>query len=78
MAFGCPVLASTAGAVRETCGDAALYFAPDDVGSLAALMSAQLKLGKPSPAAQDRQRRHAARFTWQASARRLLETIATL
>lgn len=35
MACGCPVLASTADAVRETCGDAALYFDPDDAAGLA-------------------------------------------
>lgn len=38
MANDCPVLASTAEAVRETCGDAAEYFDPDDDATLATLM----------------------------------------
>ncbi|BBL72983.1 glycosyltransferase family 4 protein [Methylomagnum ishizawai] len=35
MACGCPVLASTAPAVREVCGDAALYFDPNRPDQLA-------------------------------------------
>ena len=35
MASGCPVLASTTPALREVCGDAALYFDPRDPGALA-------------------------------------------
>lgn len=35
MASGCPVVASTAPALREVCGDAALYFDPRDPGALA-------------------------------------------
>lgn len=35
MACGCPVLASTAPAVAETCGDAALAFDPQDADALA-------------------------------------------
>ena len=36
MACGCPVIASTASALREVCGDAALYFDPQDPRALAA------------------------------------------
>ena len=39
MAQGCPVIASTAGAVLEVCGDAALHFDPDNVYGLTDLMS---------------------------------------
>ena len=42
MANDCPVLASTADAVRETCGDAADYFDPRDDAALASLMRAAL------------------------------------
>ena len=38
MAQGCPVLASTAGAVIEVCAGAALHFAPDDASALTVLM----------------------------------------
>ena len=40
MACGCPVLASTADAVVETCGDAALSFDPDDPAGLASCIRA--------------------------------------
>jgi glycosyltransferase involved in cell wall biosynthesis len=42
MSNDCPVLASTAEAVREVCGDAVDYFAPHDDQALAELMAAAL------------------------------------
>ena len=39
MASGCPVIASTAPAVREVCGDAALYFTPTRPEELADRLS---------------------------------------
>ncbi len=42
MAQGCPVLASTAPAVVEVCGGAALHFHPDDADGLATLMRRML------------------------------------
>jgi glycosyltransferase involved in cell wall biosynthesis len=36
MSCGCPVIASTAPALREVCGDAALYFDPHEPQALAA------------------------------------------
>lgn len=38
MASGCPVVASSAGAIPEVCGDAAVYFRPDDPLELARLI----------------------------------------
>lgn len=38
MANGCPVLAARAASMPEVCGDAALYFDPDDPASLAQLL----------------------------------------
>src|SRR5690606_32855108 len=38
MALGCPVICSNAAALPETCGDAALYFEPDDFRQLARLI----------------------------------------
>lgn len=78
MAFGSPVLASRAGAVVETCADAASYFDAHDTETLAGLMRDRLDDGRPSQGIQDRQRRHAARFTWESSARRLLEAISQI
>ncbi len=38
MANGCPVLAARAASIPEVCGDAALYFDPNDPASLAAVL----------------------------------------
>ena len=35
MAYGCPVIASSAASIPEICGDAALFFNPDNVNDLA-------------------------------------------
>lgn len=78
MAFGSPVIASTADAVCETCGDAASYFPPHDADRLAALMAERLDAGPFSAEQRALQKARAAKFTWEASARGLLETIATL
>ncbi|MBM6490417.1 glycosyltransferase, partial [Enterobacter hormaechei] len=45
MLFGCPVIASTANAVRETCGDAAAYFDATDADALRALLQERLATG---------------------------------
>jgi glycosyltransferase involved in cell wall biosynthesis len=78
MAFGCPVLASTAEAVRETCGDAASYFAPNDADGLADLMVARLQSGPLSQEQRERQRARAAQFTWRRSAQRLLNAVPSI
>ena len=68
MASGCPVIASTAPALREVCGDAALYFDPARPDELATL------LRRLFGDAALRERLRAAgvqrlgRFSWQAAA----------
>lgn len=73
MVRGCPVIASDIPAVREACGDAALYFDPTDPAGLAAAMRALVAEG---PEADARRRQHgrdrATAFTWEDSARRLI------
>jgi glycosyltransferase involved in cell wall biosynthesis len=69
MANDCPVLASTAEAVRETCGDAAEYFNPRDDEALAALMRAAVDdtgAWRAHRIAAGRAR--LARFSWRESA----------
>lgn len=44
MALGCPVAASDIAPVRETCGEAALYFDPHDEAAIAAALQALLAL----------------------------------
>lgn len=77
MAFGCPVIASTAGAVVETCADAATYFDPADAATLATLM-AQRIAGQPALSElRPKQKARLARYSWDASARKLLAAIAS-
>jgi glycosyltransferase involved in cell wall biosynthesis len=67
MACGCPVAASNAGAIPEVAGDAAVLFDATDVDAMASAMleadSRREELQKLGPA-------HAARFTWDETARR--------
>ena len=68
MACGCPVIASTAPALREVCGDAALYFDPARPDELAAHLRAVFA----DATLRDRLRaaglRRLERYSWQASA----------
>lgn len=73
MLFGCPVIASTADAVRETCGDAAAYFDPGDADALCHRLLERLAAGRISDEERDRQRARIAAFSWQKSAGRLLQ-----
>jgi glycosyltransferase involved in cell wall biosynthesis len=75
MAHGCPVLAARAASIPEVCGDAALYFDPNDPADLAQLL--QRVLDEPwlrqalaEPAAQRLQR-----YSWRANAQILLDLL---
>ncbi|MDP4021783.1 glycosyltransferase family 1 protein [Methylobacterium sp. NEAU 140] len=76
MTCGCPVIASTASAVREVCGDAAAYFDPHDAAALAGLMRARLDAGPPDAALRARQDARVAAYAWDRSARSLLALLA--
>ena len=68
MACGCPVIASTAPALREVCGDAALYFDPAHPVELAArlrMLFADAGLREQLRAAGVQRLAH---YSWQASA----------
>lgn len=75
MACGCAVLASNAGALPETCGEAAAYCDPRDVqawiASIKQLMATPRKLNAMRAAG----RAQALRFRWDVSAARLLRII---
>ena len=67
MASGCPVAASSVGALPEVCGDAAILFDPEDVHAMEnAVREALSRADELSEAGLAR----AARFTWEESARR--------
>lgn len=76
MTFGCPVIASTAEAVREVCADAAVYFDPHDADTLANLMRARLEAGPPDDALRERQDARVRAYAWDRSARLLLDRLA--
>ncbi|MFZ4551238.1 MAG: glycosyltransferase family 4 protein [Aquabacterium sp.] len=69
MSCGCPVLASTAEAVTEVCGDAAIYFDPHDPEELAA----RIKTFFANPELRDRLinagLQRAAQYSWAEAAR---------
>jgi glycosyltransferase involved in cell wall biosynthesis len=78
MAQGCPVLASTAGAVVEVCGGAALHFHPDDAAELERLMHQILDV--PSLGAKLRKRglSRPGHYTWATSASSVISGLATM
>jgi glycosyltransferase involved in cell wall biosynthesis len=72
MLFGCPVIATTADAVRETCGDAATYFDPLDAGNLCQRMLERVAAGTISDDERRRQKLRLATYSWSKSASDLL------
>jgi len=76
MLFGCPVIASTADAVMETCGEAAAYFSATDAEALKQLMLERLAIGAISDHERSKQQDRLALYSWQKSAQALLEHLA--
>jgi glycosyltransferase involved in cell wall biosynthesis len=76
MFVGCPAVVAPCGALPEVCGDAALYVAPDDgegwAKAIADLATDNVLRDGLAGAGRNR----AAQFTWDVSARRLLEVIS--
>jgi glycosyltransferase involved in cell wall biosynthesis len=69
MRFGCPVVASDIPALREICGDAALYANPRQPADIARRIGRLLKDAKLRAAIRERGLRRAALFTWDRCAR---------
>jgi glycosyltransferase involved in cell wall biosynthesis len=76
MFFACPVIASSADAVRETCNDAAVYFDPLNADQLSARMRERIELGRISPVEQEKQRQRLMTYSWAKSAAAMLEFLA--
>jgi glycosyltransferase involved in cell wall biosynthesis len=74
-ALGCPVVCSAAASLPEVCGDGALYFDPDDPGTLVA----QLDRLESDPDLADELRRrgfaNSRRFSWNASAQKVVDWV---
>lgn len=76
MSFGCPVIASTAEAVVETCGDAATYFDPRSVDELRSCMLSRLAAGPITRDEREKQNRRLTIYSWRNSADAMLRFIA--
>ena len=76
MQFGCPVVVSDIGALRERCGDAADYCDPDDVADIAAAV--RRVIGDPARAATlvERGFERARLFSWRSQAKIILDSLA--
>ncbi len=78
MLLGCPVLSSNIEPAQEVCGDAALYFDPNDAKDI--VRSITHLAGKPGLRAEMIARGHvrAAAFSWDRSALALLDAVSGL
>ena len=78
MACGCPVLASTAEAVRETCGDAALYFDPRDAAALAMAIDRLSNAPALADTLRERALARLAIYSWERNARLHFDLLSEL
>lgn len=78
MACGCPVLASRGGAVEEICGDAALYFSPDDSRSMIEAVELIVDDERLASRLRGRGVERAASFRWDTSAQVLAGVVRGL
>jgi len=74
--FGTPVVGSTAGAMPEIGGEGGLYCSPDDIEGLAAALERLLTDADEWRRLSERARANAARFTWAACSRPLVDLFA--
>jgi glycosyltransferase involved in cell wall biosynthesis len=75
MASGCPVIVSDIPALRERCGDAALYCDPHDLDSIIAQTERMMDDAALRRKLQDLGRQRAKTFTWEHCARQTLELL---
>lgn len=78
MTQGCPVLAADVPAVREACGEAALYFDPRDRGGLEEAMRRVMDADSDALGLAEKGRANLARFSWDKSAETLLATLSEM
>ena len=75
MMLGCPAIAAPCGALPEVCGDAALWADAHDADQWARQILRLCNDDELRRVMQSRGQAHAAYFTWERSARCLLETV---
>jgi glycosyltransferase involved in cell wall biosynthesis len=75
MAAGVPAVVSRRASLPEVCGDAALYFEPDDAAMLARHLESVAQDATLRRDLATRGRERAQRFTWDATARGTLAAL---
>jgi glycosyltransferase involved in cell wall biosynthesis len=78
MVCGCPVAAASAAALPEVCADAALFFDPESLESIGEAMSSLITDADLRARLRQRGLEHAATFTWDGAAQRLLQSLRAL
>lgn len=72
MSFGCPALVSRIPSLTERCGEAAIYFAPEDQAQIAAAIRGVMDDPARWRDYSERARAQAARYSWRAQAEGLI------
>lgn len=75
MSCGCPVAAARAASIPEVCGDAVLYFDPNSTTSIAEALRRLTEDDELRATLSRQGRRHAGRYSWDASAAQLLRQL---
>ncbi|SFO11114.1 glycosyltransferase family 1 protein [Sphingomonas sp. OK281] len=78
MRLGCPVIATTGGAVPEICGDAVLYADPADQSAWRAALAKIVSDAGLRQSLRDQGLERAASYTWRGAAIQMLEVISEL
>lgn len=78
MHFGCPVICSRSASVPEVAGDAALYCNALDVDDIAACLRRIMEEDTLRRTLIEKGKKQVARFTWTASAKRMLDLASTV
>jgi glycosyltransferase involved in cell wall biosynthesis len=78
MAFGCPVIVSDIPALRERCGDAAIYCDPHDADSIAQAITRVMEDKELRCRLREMGYQRAASYTWKACAFETLDLIEKL
>ncbi len=74
-ACDCPVIAANAASLPEVCGDSALYCSPYDVNDIAKQMDVLISSPQLAQSLREKGRANIQRYSWAASASRLLQVI---
>ncbi|MBQ9236420.1 MAG: glycosyltransferase family 4 protein [Prevotella sp.] len=79
MCVGCPVIASDIPVLREVCGDAAIYFNPNDSDDMRNKIHSYLDdKQRLKPIMTEKGKENVMRFSWKSSAQKLIKLLNTL